>query len=134
MFENSGISTAGNIPCTAGIRAYQIATIITTAAIIALTTIQKNENTSPLCFTVCFKIYSTISHIINDVRNATRYQSADFITIFSNNNVVENIESIRSDVETGIPLNLVRNTSMSGKITTYHSTSNTAYHFASKRP
>jgi hypothetical protein len=79
-------------------------------------------------------VYSTISHITKDAKNATRYPRADFITIFSNRRVVEKIESIRSEVETGIPLKRVKKTSINGNSATYHSILKSAYHLASRRP
>jgi len=36
--------------------------------------------------------------------NATKYQAADLRIIFSNNKLVEKIESIKRDVDTGIHL------------------------------
>jgi len=80
------------------------------------------------------RIYSTTSHIAKDDTNATKYQRADFIIICSNNIEVENIESIRREVETGIHRNLVRNTRMSGNIGIYHSIGKSAYHFALSLP
>jgi len=66
---------------------------------------------------------STLSHIKNAEIKETKYQAADLITISQNRFEVENIESIRSDVETGSQRNLVRKTSISGNIGIYHSMS-----------
>ena len=67
-------------------------------------------------------------------KNATRYPIADLITIFLKRSPVENIESIKREVETGIPLSLVIRTRRSGKRVIYHSISISAYHFAERRP
>jgi len=70
----------------------------------------------------------------NAEANATAYQAADLITISQNNPEVENIASIKSEVETGTQRKRVKNTSIRGKIVTYHSISISANHFANMRP
>ena len=118
-----------------GITTYQRATIITAAATNAWTNIHKKLRVLPFTLAaVFFKIHSTTIHIANDARKATKYQRADFITIFWKRSSLANIERIKRDVETGIPLNLVKNTSIRGNITIYHSTFTFAYHLASRRP